>query len=297
MADKFVLFSRINVTEGFLFENLLIDTRFHLPIEEPAIEIKHIDSSNPNYIIGFFIKTVKTDIPPSHLPGEEEYSEIELPEGEGLAYPSVFLYCKRTKVLLFERNSRGVSESAMERYFNNKAVAYGLNLTVRFQAVINPDTYSRLGNFSRITEIEMQVATPIALAREYLEQNSSLGLFSKLVSSLNADSSAKIVFKADVHSQGLKIDQMLNLASFFNNNDHRIGNTRATNIFKVKGEIRNGLDENTVEEMVNFYSDRFITYFQLDENNRNFIHQTERATGILDCYDASYSKIVQIFGI
>ena len=117
------------------FARILLDPNYHQPllIDKKNIEITYAKDNHDGTITGIFVATRKNGIAPAHKPGEEDFSAIPLKQGEGLAYPNVFLFSKKTGALLLEYNKAGVSAKNICEYFdelqtiNHEEINLGLN--------------------------------------------------------------------------------------------------------------------------------------------------------------------------
>lgn len=154
--------SQVTCNDSNLFEHILCNTTPTL-FRKKVVEISHVDDTEQT-IIGMFVTTLKTDLPPQHQPGDEtDYSAIPIPDGKGLAYPNVFLYDKQRKIMLWEVNSLGMSDKKLEQFFAKYDTDHDTNLDCHFIPVTTIDFLERLQRFRIIGSVELTIADPLQL--------------------------------------------------------------------------------------------------------------------------------------
>ena len=123
MVNKKVTCYSVNIPESMDFVQLLLDNEesslkpFVLD-QYRTIELKYTQIQKNGSIVGLFVTTSRKNIPPAHKPGNgDDYTALPLDDGQGLAYPNVFLYDPQFKVLYLETNRMGVSPSKICAYF------------------------------------------------------------------------------------------------------------------------------------------------------------------------------------
>lgn len=105
MVNKKVTCYSVNIPESMDFVQLLLDNEesslkpFVLD-QYRTIELKYTQIQKNGSIVGLFVTTSRKNIPPAHKPGNgDDYTALPLDDGQGLAYPNVFLYDPQFKVL------------------------------------------------------------------------------------------------------------------------------------------------------------------------------------------------------
>lgn len=89
---------------------------------QKTTELRFIEQNHrTNLITGLFVTTQRNGIPPTHTPGQDDYSAVPLSDGQGLAYPNTILYDPTSHVLYLEINQIGVSEKRICEYFSAHA--------------------------------------------------------------------------------------------------------------------------------------------------------------------------------
>lgn len=128
MVNKKVTCYSVNIPESMDFVQLLLDNEesslkpFVLD-QYRTIELKYTQIQKNGSIVGLFVTTSRKNIPPAHKPGNgDDYTALPLDDGQGLAYPNVFLYDPQFKVLYLETNRMGVSPSKICAYFEARAI-------------------------------------------------------------------------------------------------------------------------------------------------------------------------------
>ncbi|GHV39667.1 hypothetical protein FACS1894179_04920 [Bacteroidia bacterium] len=298
MKTKKVLCSQVEFTGEVDICKLICDRFFNKKVivyNDKKVEMSHITDES-NFILGMFVTTQVTNIPPGHLPGnEEDYSVVDLGEGRGLAYPNVFLYDKSRHVILWEVNRTGVTEQSMQTLFNDilkKEDIYS-ECDVRLLPLLSSNAYKRVSDMIKIDEIEFQIVNP----QEYLlreNTNNSLAGIATLVNDFDATKSIKVTIQAD-EDKTVNKSSLLNLVKFIQNIIWT-PKGRMRNKIVIKG-LKNDDDGRSIEDTINVLLDRMTSYFEIKEYKRNTdLQVTDRKQGIKEAYSKIKKDIAKLVG-
>lgn len=294
MAEKEVNFYKIESHDSIDISSFILRPETRLPEGSPPLEIDYIEERS-TYITGFFVKTVRTEIPPSHKPGDKgDYTTIILPDGSGLAFPAVFLFIKNINILIIESNRRCITMKSLERFLNTKIKKIDPSHFINIYPILHEDVYNRLRNVKRLLKVEMQVATPNELINSYGKKNSSLNDLAGFLKHMNVDNSAKIVIESEAESFGLNIPQMLLLSKFFSRLKPKTENKRKKNCFKVYGTFSDD-KENMIDDIVDLYTDRMKDSFIINDKLNKGLHHEDRLSGIESIYEARKELLSKLF--
>ena len=299
MNERKVFCSKVLLTSRYNLDELLLDGVFSSAIpltSEKTVEASHIED-HPNFVTGIFVSTQNKGIPPAHTPGnEEDYNAIPLEEGQGLAYPNMFLYCKRTATLLWEYNRSGILESGMSRFFSLSAVRNGYpEIQFSLTPLMNLDAYDRISSLIKATEVEIQIAAPTAVLRSE-NQNNSIEKIARVANDFGASHSIKLVVKSTKVGRGLNIRSILDAVNFMDNN-HTDVETNVSDKIKVVGLKMREDEQTPLEETINFTTDRLTGFFSLNQPIvASNLQVEERRTGIIEVYGQKYEDITRLVG-
>ncbi len=298
MKTKKVLCSQVEFNKEIDLCKLICDKFFNEKVivyNDKKVEVSHITDEG-GFILGMFVTTQVTDIPPGHLPGnEKDYSIVDLGEGRGLAYPNVFLYDKSRHVILWEVNRTGVTEHAMQTFFNdilNREIDYSEH-KIRFSPLLSTDAYNRVSDMVKIDEVEFQIVNP----QEYLlreNTDSSLAGIANLVNDFAATKSIKITIQADEDKTVNKAN-LLSVVKFIQG-ILWTPKGRMRNKIVVKG-LKSDDEGRSVEDTINVLLDRMTSYFDIKEYKRNTdLQVTDRKRGIKEAYSKIKKDIAVLLG-
>lgn len=300
MGKKNVIPFLVELEGGISFEDVLLNRRFHTPYNvttQKTIELCFIEQSpNNNIITGLFVTTQRRGIPPTHTPGGDDYSAVQLNDGQGLAYPNTILYDPVTHVLYLERNMIGVSEKRVCEYFKEQAKINGIsNFAIDLIPILKSEAYERVNNLDIIDCMECKIATPIQMIRD-LMQTESLGNFGNLARSLNATKEISIIVKAEEASGGISKQESLGFLRLFELLNRRNACNKKDKL-NIKGRKASLEHDGMVEEDIKFFLDRITGSFNLEEPNvASDLQYHDRKEGIKSVYDNCNNEIMQVIG-
>lgn len=291
MATKTVYFYQASA-ERDDFSTILLDSRFHQPlrIDQKNIEIKYAEQTPDEIITGIFVATKRDGIAPIHKPGEEDFSAIQLKEGEGLAYPNVFLFDPRNKILLLEYNKAGASATNICEYFHQRHIDLALNI------LLTEDAYKRIQKMSVIETIEIQVANPTNVIRENFAESATIKDFANIAQNLNATKSLSLIVKGELKTGGLTKNTILQTLHDFLHIGHKTSGLRVSNKFVVTGkQSGDSGSDSMIEETINLFVDKIKGQFVLDEPSiQKDIQAHERKEGIISTYDDKIKEVKKV---
>ncbi|MDD4636498.1 MAG: hypothetical protein PHV66_02665 [Bacteroidales bacterium] len=305
MANKKVQCFLVVVSEGFSFEEMLLsdDCKYVYNVsKQKKVEISLIEKNKNGTITGLFVATQNKNIPPAHEPGNDEYSAVPLKNGEGLAYPNVFLYCTKTKTFYLESNRAGVSGKIICDYFIEKAKQNKIpGFSMALNIILTEDAYNRVKGSKYVKKVEFQVANPILLLQQKVIQDGPVKDFSKLAKEVNASKSIGVTLSGKTGIGGLIKKKVIEIMDNFSNiySEHT-PKGRARNKLIVYGvyEGEDGEGEREREEVIDFFSDRVTGYFSIEDFTlAKDLQPKERKDGILGVYVSLYSTIAKIIGV
>lgn len=297
MSKKTVIVFAVEGVEDFA--DILLDERFHNPIQitpEKSTELKFVSRNNRSGLItGLFITTLRKGIPPVHVPGENDYSAIQLNDNQGLAYPNTILFDPDSNALYIESNLWGLSEKRMAEYFNSHAVALKMtDFKIKIAPVLKSDAYERTNNLTLIDSIEYQIANPLGIISREMKE-ASMSEAALLAESMNASKIISVKIEGEEIYGGIPKDKALKVVEFFDRIIRTVGFNRR-NKLEIKGRKELGyMEDALVKEGINYFLDKIKDSFELEEppiaSNPQYY---ERLKGIKDVYDKHYKEVNHI---
>jgi len=299
LQSKKVFCSLVEYAGFRSFEDVLLDQnlRYVIDYNNKHLELSHV-SNDGNFITGLFVATQTKDIAPVHTPGvEEDYSAVSLGDGQGFAYPNVFLYMKSSKVLLWEVNRMGVIETGIQFYFNSISELHAdSSFNVIVTPIMNLEASLRLSRLIEMDSIELQIAEPTQYLRELVGNDGAISDINNLVNRTNATKSISIKLTAQKNGiEKLNIRSIIDLANNYLNIP--LGNRgKSKNKLIVIG--KSGDEENLVEETINFVSNRVSGGFKIEKLTiAQHLQIVERKDGIKIVEVALRQSILQLVGV
>lgn len=197
--------------EDLLCSDLLTGKSFEH--NDKVIEYSNNRDHEDDYVTGVLVATKVSGIPPRHLPSTEDYEQVTTKKGEGLAYPSVLLYSKKHKVLLFEVNGYGASvdqfQLFLQKHLSNKGNFPGLFL--QFTDLLSEEGYQMIRN--GVSEmLSFKITNPTGLLDDELKKNGSLAEIAKFSKNAKADSYIECKIRTEAKYGGISpsfLDKMI----------------------------------------------------------------------------------------
>lgn len=295
-----VHFYQIGTIGEIKFEELLLNklNQTAIKFDGKDIEVKYVEVNKDDTITGTVVVTKKDGIPPKHTVNTDDYSEVELEKNQGLAYPSVFLYSKKYKILLFEFNMFGASIKQMAEYFETKYSGkngYPL-FNVDFQSILTLDTYQKIRNFDAIKKVKFKVANPTKVIQDEIGVNGPLKGFAEIANDLHTTKSMEIILTADIDQGGINksgvvnlLDNILKIKQFFamKKDTYKIKVEGATNSTTNPGHI--------VTDEIDLFLNRLFGTFMIDVPAvHSGVQHLERKRGISEVFKNKTKELDQI---
>lgn len=301
MSNKTVYMYFVIFSSDKKFEEILLDSDFQKALninQYKTVELRNVSQEKNGTIIGLFVSTQRKNIPPTHMPGNDEYSAIPLKEGEGLVYPNIMLYSPDTHTLYLESNRLGVSDKSINDYFNEHAKRLKLsNFHLELSPILKTEAYERIKNMQAINSIIFKVANPIQMLTNQAE-NGALEQFGALSRDMNATKTMEIKLTAnELEGGGLNKTYILSIYNFFSKLVNKAAFNNRSNKLIIRGIIPSSDGNTMIEDTVDFLLDRLSGNFKLDEpvvaSHPQFI---DRKDGILNVYRDKEPLIRNLFG-
>lgn len=299
MATKNVYVFKVELSSIRSFSDILLDCDYHsaIPINTyKTAELKHIHEKPNGTITGMFVTTQRKGIPPTHKPGEDDYSAVPLADGEGLAYPNTILFSPATKALYIESNKLGLSDISICDYFEKHAIKQDIpDFGIELLPVLKAESYERVDRMTAISSIECKIANPIELLREE-QKAGALEQFGKLSQEMNASKTMYIQLKSEELSGGLVKKEVLNVIDFFSRLVNKSSFKPKQNKLKITGLIHSD-GSDYIEDSVDFLLDRMKGQFSLDEPNvASHLQYSDREKGVINVYMERNAEVTNILG-
>lgn len=308
---KTVQFYTVRSNGNLSLTDALMERQFHLPfnLNGKTLELKYPERTNDGNIVGCFVMTRTTGIPPKHRINTDDYDALDLGEGEGLSYPNVFLFNPTNGVLALEFNLNGTYSSQIEQFLRQLSLNRNINLeegidpfnlNVQIDELLSLDAYQKMLNMERFQKVTMKIAYPTQLLSQELEANGPMEMIGELAGELNATSSMEISFSADLTEgiPGLNRSNVLGMVRKFRDVADILIPKRGRNKLEVEGfTSREDNPELSDKETVDLMKDRMRSFFNLTEPSiLTSMQFTERRRGIIDCYNEKSQEINSIIG-
>lgn len=299
--ERKIYFYKVKLSNNIKFEDLLLDKENHIatPLDGKDVELKFVEENKNKTITGTFVATKRNGIPPKHKVNTDDYSKVELSEGQGLAYPSVMLYSKKHKILLLESNLYGAYTKHICNFFKeNFSGKNGYDhFSIELLDVLTTDTYKKISNFKSVKSVNFKIASPTRILRNELGINGPIKGFAKLAKSANATESMEITLKSEVIEGGLKkSDIMSMLDGIIKLKDHF---QPKKDLDRIKVEGLKSADDNPdlmISDSVNLLIDRLYGSFIIDEPPvHDDVQHTDRKKGVIQVYKRKKKELTEIF--
>lgn len=300
--NRTVTVYRVNIQGEILFEDLLLDEAYHTPVSivnGRDTELKFVTKNNDpnNTIIGLFVTTQKSNLPPKHTPGTDDFDAIVLENGEGLAYVNIMLYDVNTKTLFLEQNRNGVNDQRISEFFMlHSEVLKISNFNIELVDVLKESAYERVENLLSVQTIELNIANPVLMAERNRSKEGPLSGIGNIAEEMNATKSIYLKLSGDIKHGGMNkqktvafIEKAMSWMRFSGKKNPKL---------IVRGERKDsdGDEVRIVKETINLFLDRITDRFVLPENEPSSLQFQERKKGILKVYKNHISTIKGLFG-
>ena len=240
------------------------------------------------FLRGAVTTTKQTGIPPKHNPISHTFTALPIDEesGEGLGYSNVFVYDKRAKILMYEFNRNGCYLSLFGRlikHFSHEASEEAVQL--EFSPVLRTEAYERMLSMEIYKSLEVKVANPSQLTRDFLDDNDALSSAIQAGSELGSDT---IDLKYSM--KGRRVDNGMPsqvIARFINKVQSILGaNDQVIEKFTIKGyRVDDSDSTESIKDEIDILLDRYTKSFSVNEPNVQGDPQTnEKLLSLYDVY-------------
>ncbi|WP_304206934.1 hypothetical protein [Phocaeicola plebeius] len=144
---------------------------------EKIFELRLLDTTLNDCILGIIETTQDSDIPPIKNKTTKKYSSVEInPETEGLAYANIFIYDSLRNIFIFEINRNGCFLNQFIDFIYSKWNASEENIPfdLKFAAVLRANEYQRMLDMDYYKRITVDLYNPVELINCFNEANDSL---------------------------------------------------------------------------------------------------------------------------
>lgn len=252
-------------------------------------------SNKPNYIVGLLETSKNDNIPPKRNRKSKKISELGLSSDEGLAYANVFLFEKKRNIIMYEVNKNGCPINHfidyLEKCLMHSETFENFNLT--HTTILTTNAYQKIKDLRYRKSVEIEIANPTALLKDYKHKNDSLFNLCSTASEMNHDT-VKATFSVYVKDNplGLASDAV---AQFLDRALSLVGlnNKAHLETLKVVGYEPDG----TKQEPIDLIAQRYLKEFTLQEPRQNSdLLEIPRTQKITELYTKSVKDFDTIFG-
>ena len=144
---------------------------------EKIFELRLLDTTLNDCILGIIETTQDSDIPPIKNKATKEFSSVRInPETEGLAYANIFIYDSLRNIFIFEINKNGCFLNQFIEFIysqwntNEERIPFDL----KFNAVLRANEYQRMLNMDYYKRITVDLYNPSELINCFNDATDSL---------------------------------------------------------------------------------------------------------------------------
>ena len=243
----------------------------------------HKHEENDEYFSGYVNVTKQIGIPPKHNSIEDTFEALPINEGEGegLGFSNVFVYDKRSCVLMYEFNKNGCYLTSFRRcilYLYNDIEPEG-QLDISFYPLLRPEAYERMLNIDIYKTLEVKIATPREEIRDFLDENDALVSAITTSQELGADTMS---LKFDIKGRPVR-GMSSQFISRLVRNVRRLFERDESSVRKlvIRGYYHDPEQDVDVQDTIDFILDRYKKNFSVDEPNVLSDPQTNEKLGSL----------------
>lgn len=290
----------IDSEDNLSFEDLL--AKEIVQNEEYRIRGKEVSlmilENNRKYVVGLMVTSRDNNIPPKKPRRKKRFQRLGVDRGEGLAYGNVFLYEKKRRILLYEVNKFGCNPEHfilfLYKCFREDDEAK-IKFRVKLEYVLKRDQYERMVNMSYHKSVEIAVANPTQILKQFQHDNGAFLDFLRSGRKTHSDK-LSVVYSAKARNRG-----GTGLASkpIFEIIKQALGITKGENGKNVKKLIVSGyVQEGGAQKLrpIDLLADRFLKEIELDEPRENTdLLELQRQKKIKDLYSDCLHELDEIF--
>lgn len=296
-----VYFYQIEIIGEVSFEDIIIDKAHQasISVDGKDIELKFVEINKNETITGTFVATKRDGIPPKHKVDTDDYTPVELEEGQGLAYPSALLYSKKYKTLMFESNVYGAYLKHIISFFEeNFSGRNGYpNFHIDFKHILTLDTYQKIRNFDAVKKVNFRVANPTKVVQDEIGLNGPMKGFADLAGDLNATSSMDITLTSELVEGGINKTGVVKLLDNILKIKQHFPMKRMKHKIKVEGLTTSTTNPDIViSEEIDLFLNRLQATFEIEEHAiLKTIQHLERKQGITEAFLNKKKELEHIF--
>lgn len=188
------------------FSDLLLNpelTENDLKVKGKLISYQVLEKTE-DYIIGLVETNRSDNIPPLKRRKEKKIEQMDLPEGDGLAFGNVFYFDIKRNVILYEVNKNGCIFAHFLVFLYRKLKAIRKNYSVNFYPVLTSEQNEKLQKMSTKTKIELEISHPKKIASDQVKNKSTMFFLFNKGAALDT-TTLKLTFSTRaIHGESLK---------------------------------------------------------------------------------------------
>jgi hypothetical protein len=259
------------------------------------LELK-ILSNKPDYLIGIIETTRKNNIPPKKNKKAKTVEKLGLNVDEGLAYGNIFLFEKTNRVLFYEVNKFGcyLDHFISFIYLLYKETELFKKFKIKLDVLLTKDEYNRILNMDFHKSVELQIANPTKMVKNFEHKN---GPLYKVCSSAEELHSSKVMAKFEVKAKRNSGGGLASktIREVLDDVSQVLQSSLGNDIEKV---IVTGYEKDIRKlQKIDLIADRYIKEISLDEPRENSnLLEKQRSEEILKLYENCKPDFDEIFG-
>lgn len=260
-------------------------------------EVRYVENYAPSgLVIGVIVATKTKNIPPKHRAGSSDYESVAIDRDEGLAYGNAFAYCPKLKVLALEANKNAANHSILAFSLSQILSAqHGFpNFQLNFFPLLSRIGYEKVLGLTKITEVAIKVANPVALFQRLSSEMYSPGNAARLIAeNTNAEGSIELILKSSRAGIGLK---GRNIIEFIQDILRaQAGNIGLLKKATVKGKTTDFQGKTHNAPIINLLHTYWLSSFKLESQRTQVdVQQNLRKNGIINAFEQCRSELESI---
>lgn len=278
--------------EDIITSNKLLNKEVYLKGKD--LELKIYSKPSDNYVVGIIETTRKNNIPPKKGRKAKTLSKLGLNPDEGLAYGNVFLYDKKSKILMYEVNKFGcyLDHFISFIYLALKDTKLFKKFKIKLDVVLTKNEYNRIINMEFHKSVEFQIANPDKIIEEYKHKN---GPLFNVCKSGNEFDSSRVFAKFEVESRkNHKSLTTKTVKEVLNDATKLLTSKFSGDVQKV---IVSGYEKDIKKlQKIDLIADRYIKDITLDEpRENNDLLEKQRTSAIKELYENCIDELNEMF--
>lgn len=254
-------------------------------------------------IVGVVETTRNDNVPPKKHRKKKKIDKIGLANEEGLAYANAFLYEKKRRILMYEVNKFG---SYVNHFLKcvKECCSADERWDKKFDAVLNPllnpDEYVRLQKMNYFKTLDLQLANPKAILKEYDKKR--MGALGKTVEVLQELHSETFTGRFEVRSKrqggrGLSDRTVREIVDDVRGLLTTKGGSENIKRLVVRGYAVDEEDNKEKLEPIDLLADRYLKEIKLNEPRENVdLLEAQRSKEMKNLYKKCLPDFITILG-